>query len=368
MEPDEAPNGAPASQDDGGYTPRVILVTGGAGFIGSHIATRLLKQYDDYIVVVLDKLDHCSSMHNLEDVVRDNPRFKFIHGNVLDSDLLAYVLQEERVDTVMHFAAHTHVDASFGNSLAFTTNNMYGTHVLLEACRVYGGVKRLIIVSTDEVFGATCDGDVAGLPADSTLAPANPYSAAKAGAELMALAYQASYKLPIIMTRSNNVYGPRQFPEKLIPKFILLASRGERLPVHGDGRARRAYLYVDDVAEAFDLILHKGEVGEIYNIGSQATRSVLDVASDICCAVQCQGHAQIDYVHDRAFNDTRSFICDPKLAALGWQERTAWKAGLQQTISWYNRFVGRDGGGYWDKAHVTAALEPHAHPAPFAST
>ncbi|KAL4855842.1 Trifunctional UDP-glucose 4 [Chlorella vulgaris] len=241
---------------------------------------------------------------------------------------------------------------------------------------------------------------LAGLLEDSTLAPANPYSAAKAGAELMALAYRASYKLPIIMTRSANVYGPRQFPEKLIPKLILLASRGERLPVHGDGRARRAYLYVDDVAEAFDLILHKGgqgmesmpvyiswvaedlvcfpdskqgEVGDIYNIGSQATRSVLDVASDICCAVQCQGHVQIDYVRDRAFNDTRqavgmwSFICDPKLAALGWQERTAWEAGLRQTISWYDRFVGRDGGGYWDKAHVAAALEPHPHPAPFAS-
>ncbi|EFN53003.1 hypothetical protein CHLNCDRAFT_7301, partial [Chlorella variabilis] len=324
-------------------------VTGGAGFIGSHVAIRLLKRYS-YKVVVLDKLDYCASMHNLREA-QDHPRFKFVRGDITGGlDLVQYVLREEGVDTVLHFAAQTHVDNSFGNSLAFTANNTYGTHVLLEACRVYGRVRRFINVSTDEVYGDTSHSLLAGLPESSSLAPTNPYSAAKAGAELMSLAYLTSYNLPVIVTRSNNVFGPHQFPEKLIPKFVLLASRGERLPVHGDGLATRSYLYVADVAEAFDIILHKasgggsglfgtatGQVGQVYNIGSQQERTVLDVAADICAVFRLPAGSQVEHVRDRAFNDRRYFICDAKLSALGWRESTPWEAGLQKTVDWYLR-------------------------------
>ncbi|MBA0850125.1 hypothetical protein Goshw_025601, partial [Gossypium schwendimanii] len=165
----------------------------------------------------------------------------------------------------MHFAAQTHVDNSFGNSFEFTKNNIYGTHVLLEACKVTGQIRRFIHVSTDEVYGETDEDAVVGNHEASQLLPTNPYSATKAGAEMLVMAYGRSYGLPVITTRGNNVYGPNQFPEKLIPKFILLAMRGETLPIHGDGSNVRSYLYCEDVAEAFEVILHKGEVGHVYN-------------------------------------------------------------------------------------------------------
>ena len=321
------------------------------------------------------------------------PSPQFVKGDIQSADLLNFVLEDEKVDTVMHFAAQTHVDNSFGNSLAFTLNNTHGTHVLLEACRVYGGVRRFIAVSTDEVYGESSVGREEGCNETSTLEPTNPYSAAKAGAEMMVKvreisefflrerdfeafpsvsfslffssspalfsffgllsllllffcllwarlvrsfrkegeqqqqqhdgedreaaeerkqprhgrekkrrnpqkphpipshfrngqnpktnqkAYMTSYKMPCIITRGNNVYGPHQFPEKLIPKFTLLASRGAPLPVHGDGGATRSYLFVEDVAEAFETVLLKGKIGETYNIGTQKERTVLDVAT-----------------------------------------------------------------------------------------
>lgn len=223
------------------YKPKNILVTGGAGFIGSHVVIRLVKMYGHYKVVVLDKLDYCATLNNLNQV-KDHLNFKFIKGDIQSPDLVSYVLETEKIDTVMHFAAQTHVDNSFGNSLAFTMNNTYGTHVLLEACRNYGKLARFVNVSTDEVYGETSLGKEHGLNESSRLEPTNPYSAAKAGAEMMAMAYYTSYKMPVITTRGNNVYGPHQFPEKMIPKFSLLASKQRKLPVHGDGMATRSYL------------------------------------------------------------------------------------------------------------------------------
>lgn len=235
-------------------------------------------------------------------------------------------------------------------------NNTYGTHVLLEACRKYGQLQRFINVSTDEVYGETSLGSLTGLTENSRLEPTNPYSAAKAGAEMMAQAYYTSYKMPVITTRGNNVYGPHQFPEKMIPKFTLLASRGDPLPVHGDGIATRSYLFVEDVAEAFDVVLHKGVPGEVYNIGTQKERTVLDVAQDICSLFNLDPGSAVTHVRDRAFNDRRYYICDNKLAALGWKERTTWEEGLKKTVDWYlkNGF-----GEYWDNGNVEAALQPH---------
>jgi dTDP-glucose 4,6-dehydratase len=254
------------------YTPSCILITGGAGFIASHVVIGLVEQYPDYKIIVLDKLDYCATLRNL-DSVKGHKNMKFVKGDIQSLDLVLHLLASEEVDTVMHFAAQTHVDNSFGNSLAFTMNNTYGTHVLLEAARVYGKIRRFINVSTDEVYGEASVGSEVGLHEHSTLEPTNPYSAAKAGAEMMVKAYITSYHLPCIITRGNNVYGPHQFPEKLIPKFTLRAHRGMDLPVHGEGGSVRSYLYVTDVAQAYILVLHKGVIGDTYNIGTQKVRA-----------------------------------------------------------------------------------------------
>lgn len=336
------------------YNPQNVLITGGAGFIASHVTLRLVNDHPEYKVIVLDKLDYCATLSNLESV-RSKPNFRFVKGDIQSADLILHILETEKIDTVMHFAAQTHVDNSFGNSLAFTMNNTYGTHVLLEACRLYGGVQRFINVSTDEVYGETSLGKSEGLNEDSTLEPTNPYSAAKAGAEMMARAYHTSYKLPVIVTRGNNVYGPHQFPEKAIPKFILRAQRGQELPIHGDGLSVRSYLYVEDVADAYITVLHKGQVGETYNIGTQVERTVLSVAQDIAKIFDLP-KANINHVKDRAFNDRRYFICDKKLHSLGWTEKTSWEDGLRKTVDWYLK---NGSGRYWDNGDVERALDAH---------
>ena len=345
------------------YTPKTIMITGGAGFIGSHVATRLAWRYPGYRVVVLDKLDYCASLENLRTVL-GRPNFMFVKGDIQSMDLVCHLLQSENIDTVMHFAAQTHVDNSFGNSLEFTMNNTYGTHVLLEACRKHGGIRRFINVSTDEVYGETSLGKAQGLAEGSVLDPTNPYSAAKAGAEMLCKAYVTSYRMPIIITRGNNVYGPGQFPEKLVPKFAILASRGAELPLHGDGSAVRSYVYVDDVVDAFECVLHRGAVGEVYNIGTDKERSVASVAADIAAYFGLPA-SKIVCVRDRAFNDMRYYIGYEKLAALGWSERTTWEEGLRRTIEWYvgvtharAAAVSADLRPYW-VGDVEPALRPH---------
>jgi UDP-glucose 4,6-dehydratase len=253
----------------------------------------------------------------------------------------------------MHFAAQTHVDNSFGNSFEFTKNNIYGTHVLLEACKVSKNqVKRFIHVSTDEVYGETDENAVVGNHEASQLLPTNPYSATKAGAEMLVMAYGRSYGLPVITTRGNNVYGPNQFPEKLIPKFMLLAMKGKTLPIHGDGSNVRSYLYCEDVAEAFEIILHKGEVGHVYNIGTKKERKVIDVAKDICKLFSLDSDKHVKFVDNRPFNDQRYFLDDEKLKKLGWFERTSWEEGLRKTMDWYVK-----NSNWW--GDVSGALLPH---------
>lgn len=338
------------------YSPRNILVTGGAGFIGSHAAVHLARTHADCRVIVLDKLDPCASVHNLSEAW-DLPNFKFVKGDIQSSDHVAYVLKTYEIDTVLHFAAQTHVDNSFGNSLEFTMNNTYGTHVLLEACRhAEPAIRRFINVSTDEVYGESCvGGDADAIREDgSCLAPTNPYSAAKVGAEMLCRAYITSYRLPIIITRGNNVYGPRQYPEKAVPKFILRARRGMSLPIHGDGTSLRSFLYIDDVVSAFDCILHRGKIGEIYNIGTEQERSVLFVARDILA--RTGSASRIEFVEDRAFNDRRYFIGSQKLHQLGWTQRVDWQTGLQKTIDWYTN---TDVSAHWPGSDIEAALAPH---------
>ncbi|RDX78927.1 Trifunctional UDP-glucose, partial [Mucuna pruriens] len=333
------------------YEPKNILMTGAAGFIASHVTTRLIDKYPTYKIVALDKLDYCSTFKNLKSCA-SSPNFKFIKGDIASVDIVNHIMIEEEIDTIMHFAAQTHVDNSFGNSMEFTYNNIYGTHVLLEACRVTNCVKRFIHVSTDEVYGETdLEADIGNHEA-SQLLPTNPYSATKAGAEMLVMAYHRSYGLPIITSRGNNVYGPNQYPEKLVPKFILLAMKGEKLPIHGDGSNVRSYLHCGDVAEAFDVILHKGEIGQIYNIGTKKERSVLDVAEEICKLFKLNPKDVIEFVQDRPFNDKRYFLDDQKLKLLGWRERTPWEEGLKMTIDWYKKNP-----DWW--GDVSTALNPH---------
>ncbi|XP_057467481.1 trifunctional UDP-glucose 4,6-dehydratase/UDP-4-keto-6-deoxy-D-glucose 3,5-epimerase/UDP-4-keto-L-rhamnose-reductase RHM1-like isoform X2 [Actinidia eriantha] len=328
-----------------------ILITGAAGFIASHVTNRLIKNYPNYKIVALDKLDYCSSLKNLSPSL-SAPNFKFIKADIASADLVNYLLVAEEIDTIMHFAAQTHVDNSFGNSFEFTNNNIYGTHVLLEACKITNRVRRFIHVSTDEVYGETDLETDIGNPEASQLLPTNPYSATKAGAEMLVMAYHRSYGLPTITTRGNNVYGPSQYPEKLIPKLILLAMKGENLPIHGDGSNVRSYLYSEDVARAFDVVLHKGVIGHVYNIGTQKERSVLDVAKDICKLFGLDSNDVIEFVQDRPFNDKRYFLDDQKLKRLGWEERTSWEEGLKRTMDWYTQNP-----DWW--GDVTAALLPH---------
>uniref|UniRef100_A0A6V2S3L0 NAD-dependent epimerase/dehydratase domain-containing protein n=1 Tax=Emiliania huxleyi TaxID=2903 RepID=A0A6V2S3L0_EMIHU len=268
----------PASKVDvGNYTPTNILVTGGAGFIASHVVIGLVEKYPQYKVVCLDKMDYCSSLHNL-DQVKDKPNFRMVKGNLLSADLMNYVLETEQIDTIIHAAAQTHVDNSFGNSFAFTENNVLGTHVLVEAAKK-AGIRRFIHVSTDEVYGSSYSEEPSRKEGD-VLEPTNPYAATKAAAENIARSYWYSFKMPIIVTRGNNVFGPHQYPEKVIPKFVRRLVNGLPVCIHGDGSNSRHFIFVTDVANAFDTIMHKGVAGEVYNIGCDDEFTNLEAAGD----------------------------------------------------------------------------------------
>jgi UDP-glucose 4,6-dehydratase len=316
---------------------RTILVTGGAGFIASHVIIHLVKKYPCYKIINVDKLDYCSSLRNLESIA-DAPNYHFVHGDILSVDLVSYVLRTHEVDTIMHFAAQTHVDNSFGNSLTFTRNNVLGTHTLLEASRAYGRLQLFLHVSTDEVYGEGSSGEASH--EGTMMEPTNPYSASKAAAEHLVKAYARSFHIPTIITRGNNVYGPHQFPEKIIPKFIAQIDRGRKLTLHGTGENTRNYLFVEDVARAFDVILHGGTIGETYNIGGVHERSNLEVARallELSGLVPEGGDlsAHVEFVEDRPFNDLRYPLDCSKLLALGWTEAVSFEDGLRRTAEWY---------------------------------
>lgn len=304
--------------------------------------------------MVLDKLDYCSSMKNLERTAKQR-NVQFVKGDVRSVDLLNFIIKSKKIDTILHFAAQSHVDNSFGNSFEFTKNNIEGTHTLLEAARLAGTIARFVHISTDEVYGeSSYELDSSNTEQTSLLAPTNPYSATKAGAEMLVMAYGRSYGLPFIITRGNNVYGPNQFPEKAIPKFTILASRGENISLHGDGLASRSYMHVDDAASAFDIILHHGQPSNVYNIGAEDERTVLSVAHDICQIIGCKPETTIKFVRDRMFNDRRYFIDCSKLHALGWKQLVSWEKGLQDTVRWY---LSEDLSLYW--GNFACALSPH---------
>ncbi|KKY25705.1 putative dtdp-glucosedehydratase [Phaeomoniella chlamydospora] len=315
-----------------------ILITGGAGFIASWLVRHLAMNYPEYHIICFDKLDYCASLNNVK-CLEGLENFDFCYGDITSGSDVQRALKKYNVDTVFHFAAQSHVDLSFGNSFQFTETNVKGTHVMLECC-VKAGVKKFIHISTDEVMGEVGFDDE-DLLENSVLAPTNPYSASKAAAEMYVNAYAKSFKLPVIIVRSNNVYGPHQFPEKVIPKFTCLLAAGLPLMLHGDGSNTRRYLYAGNAADAFDTILHKGKIGEIYNVDSHDEISNRDLAFKLLDHFGVSEEKQRSMIHftqDRPFNDKRYAVNGDKLRSLGWEQRTNFEEGLKTTINWYRQY------------------------------
>ncbi|KAJ3358654.1 hypothetical protein GGF32_010079 [Allomyces javanicus] len=334
---------------------RNLLITGGAGFIASFLVRKLVLLYPEWSIFVVDKLDYCASLRAFDDIRHCN-NFEFIKGDITSQDFMLFLLKTKNIDTIVHLAAQTHVDNSFGNSLEFTQNNVVGTHVLLEAARVHK-LHRFIHISTDEVYG---DIPLTSPNAneETILSPNNPYSATKAAAECLVRAYHRSFGIPAIITRSNNVYGPGQYPEKVIPKFILLLLQDRKCPIHGDGSNARRYLYVADVAHALDLIIQRGEIGEIYNIGTDFELSNLALTEHLVGVIRPGSksvHDHIEFVEDRAFNDRRYAIDSTKLRRLGWAPSVQFDEGIQKTIDWYRE----NGDKWWSHADIESALRAH---------
>jgi len=313
-----------------------LVVTGGAGFIGSNFVRFMLRRYDDLEVVNLDKLTYAGNLENLRDV-EDDARYTFVKGDICDAAAVRAAL--EGADAVVNFAAETHVDRSISGPQDFIRTDVLGTHTLLEAVRELG-IARYVQISTDEVYGST---EAGSFTEESDLAPSSPYSASKAGADLLVLAYHRTYEAPVLITRSSNNYGPWQYPEKIIPLFITNAIDEQALPVYGDGLNVRDWLHVDDNCAGIDTVLRKGALGEVYNIGGgnevenlAVTRGILELLG--------RSPELIRFVTDRPGHDRRYSIDCSKLQALGWHPATPFESGLESTVSWY-----RDNPEWWRK-------------------
>jgi dTDP-glucose 4,6-dehydratase len=313
-----------------------LLITGGCGFIGSNFINYIFDR-TDYNIINLDAMYYCASENNIKEEIRNNSRYKLIKGNLCSYDLVRHIINDYKIDYVIHFAAQSHVQNSFEDSLQYTKDNIEGTHTLLEVCRRYKNIKKFIHVSTDEVYGESMiDDDENKKTENSILCPTNPYAATKAGAELIAQSYYHSFKMPIIITRGNNVYGPNQYPEKLIPLFIELLRDNKKVTIQGDGSNIRAFLHSHDVARAFEIILEKGKIGEIYNIGSDENQeyTVLQVANMLIEKIKkTKDHNDwITYIEDRPFNDKRYYISNQKIKDLGWTIDINFEDGINDLL------------------------------------
>lgn len=311
-----------------------VLVTGGAGFIGSNFIFYMLKKYPAYRIVCLDLLTYAGNLSTLAPII-DNPRFKFVKGDITDRKLVNNLFKEERFDYVVNFAAESHVDRSIEDPGIFLKTNILGTQVLMDASRIYG-VKRFHQVSTDEVYGdLPLDRPDLFFTEETPLHTSSPYSASKAAADLLVHAYHRTYKLPVTISRCSNNYGPYQFPEKLIPLMISRALKNESLPVYGKGENVRDWLYVEDHCNAIDLIIHKGKDGEVYNIGGHNEKTNLEVVKIILKELS-KPESLITFVKDRAGHDLR-YAIDPSKAKreLGWEPFTSFDVGIKKTIRWY---------------------------------
>lgn len=306
-----------------------ILVTGGAGFIGNCFIRHMLQKYSNYKIINLDALTYAGNLENLYDV-KDNPNYEFVNGDICDRDLVTQIVSG--VDMIVNFAAETHVDRSITGPEIFIETNVKGTMTLLQAAKEFN-IERYLQVSTDEVYGTL--GNTGYFTETTPLAPNSPYSASKAGADMLVRAYYETYKVPTLITRCSNNYGPYQYPEKLIPFFISRLLKGEKVPVYGDGLNVRDWLYVYDHCAAIDTVLHKGRVGEVYNIGGHNEKTNLEITHLILDAMN-KDESSIEYVQDRLGHDRRYAISNDKITSeLGWKPSVTFEEGILLTIDWY---------------------------------
>ena len=317
---------------------KTLLITGGAGFIGSNFVNYFCRKYPNVKLINFDALYYCGDLNNVDEEIRNSNNYQFIKGNLQEFDLLNYIFDTNEITHIIHFAAQSHVDNSFTNSLQYTKDNVFGTHNLLEVARLHQeSLKLFIHVSTDEVYGESqLDLGENHKTEQSILCPTNPYAATKAGAEALAQSYNHSFGMPIIISRGNNVYGPNQYPEKLIPKFIKLLREGKKVTIQGDGSCVRAFLHAEDTARAFERILLKGKVGEIYNIGCDEGMefSVREVAEFLIKKIKNTDKYDdwIEYIPDRPFNDKRYYISNQKLKDLGWDIKINLESGVEDLL------------------------------------
>ena len=311
-----------------------IIVTGGAGFIGSNFIFHMLKKYPDYRIICLDSLTYAGNLSTLEPVM-DNPNFRFVKASITDRDAVYKLFEEEHPDMIVNFAAESHVDRSIENPQVFLDTNIIGTSVLMDACRKYG-IKRYHQVSTDEVYGdLPIDRPDLFFTEETPIHTSSPYSSSKAGADLLVLAYHRTYGLPVSISRCSNNYGPYHFPEKLIPLCIANALADKELPVYGTGENVRDWLYVEDHCKAIDLIIHNGRVGEVYNVGGHNEKANIDIVKIILKELG-KPESLITFVGDRKGHDMRYAIDPTKIhSELGWLPETKFEDGIKKTIKWY---------------------------------
>lgn len=310
---------------------RNLLVTGGAGFIGSNFVRRTFENHPDYRVVVFDRLTYAGNLDNLA-TVSSNPNYAFVQGDIADRETVRATIEQHNIDTIVNFAAETHVDRSILTPDAFIDTNSRGVFVLLDES-VKHKVERFLHVSTDEVYGSIPEGF---FKEGDTLEPNSPYSASKASGDLMVRAFHVTYGLNAVVTRGSNTYGPYQYPEKLLPLFITNAIDNEALPLYGDGMQVRDWLHVDDHCSGIDLVLHKGVAGEAYNLGGENERHNIDVIR-MMLTMMDKPESLIRPVQDRPGHDRRYALDNTKVRGLGWSHSVTFEQGLEQTIAWYQQ-------------------------------
>ncbi|MDD4409351.1 MAG: dTDP-glucose 4,6-dehydratase [Candidatus Pacebacteria bacterium] len=310
-----------------------LFITGGAGFIGSNFIRYILNKYPDYEVLNYDKLTYAGNLDNLRDIESD-PRYRFVQGDICDSNLLDDIFSKEKFDYVVNFAAETHVDRSISNPNVFVETNILGVSSLLEIVKKYGTGKFLHI-STDETYGSINDGSFFE---DDKLSPNSPYSASKAGADLLVMAYYKTYGLPVLITRSSNNFGPYQYPEKLIPLFVTNLMEDKKVPLYGTGENVRDWIYVIDNCSGVDTVLHDGELGEIYNIGGGNEKMNIEITRSVLKFFD-KNEDWIDHVPDRLGHDLRYSLGIKKVEELGWKPQYDFEKALQETIVWYGKNI-----------------------------
>ena len=308
-----------------------ILVTGGAGFIGSNFINHILKNRSDIFIVNLDKLTYAGNLQNLKDVEK-NPNYTFVKGDIVNDELVSFIFKKYEITHVINFAAESHVDRSILGSEIFFRTNVLGTNVLLENAKRFG-VEKFVQISTDEVYGSL--GPEGQFEETTPLQPNSPYAASKAAADMMALAFHHTYHVPVVITRCSNNYGPYQFPEKLIPLMIINSLNNKKLPVYGDGMNVRDWIYVIDHNKAVELVMDKGKVGEVYNIGANTEKPNIEIVKLL---LKHTGKTEelIEYVKDRPGHDRRYAINSTKIKReLGWEAEHSFELAIQDTIKWY---------------------------------